>query len=190
MKSKLLVVTSSLILFCSCEMMQSMPPPKVSDVEVKHIQPVCVWKNSSQQDACEMEYWLRFWYEIEDLSWPERKQKIAALSEQDADILKKVLLSQGKSTPYQDRLRAQRWLESILPKLSQHMRRFILVALYQPSQDLLEMESALVTLSNINTHQSANIKEQKMLLKKQQSQIDQLLNIEAFIMKSNKKDKE
>jgi hypothetical protein len=70
------------------------------------------------------------------------------------------------------------------------MRRFILVSLYSPSQDLLEMESALVTLSKINTHQSFNIEALQALLKKQQSQIDQLLNIEASIIQSIEEDKE
>ena len=100
------------------------------------------------------------------------------------------MLSQGKNTPFQDRLRAQRWVESILPKLSLQMRRFILVALYYPSQGLLEMESALVTLSKINTHQASNIEEQQFLLNKQQNQIDQLLNIEASIMQSIEEEKE
>ena len=191
MTAKLLVFISTVTLFCSCAVMQSLPEPEVTAItEVQETKPDCVWKNASAENECNIEFWLTFWYEIEDVSWPERKKKIEALSTQDSDILKKVLLSQGKSTPFQDRLRAQRWVESILPKFSQHMRRFILVALYQPSQDLLEMESALVTLSNINTHQSSNIKEQQMLLDKQQSQIDQLLNIEAFIIQSNEKDKE
>ncbi len=70
------------------------------------------------------------------------------------------------------------------------MRRFILIALYQPSQDLLERESALVTLSKINTQQSFKIKEQQILLKKQQSQIDQLLNIETSIIQGIEKDKQ
>jgi hypothetical protein len=153
-------------------------------------QAFCVWENASQVSECNIEYWLRFWYGIEDFSWPERKNQIDGLSEQDDDVLRKVLLSQGKSTPFQDRLRAQGWVESILPKLTQQMRRFILVALYHPSQDLLEMESALVTLSKINTNQSSNIEEQKILLDKQQSQIDQLLNIETSIMESIEEDKE
>ncbi|PKG99111.1 hypothetical protein [Paraglaciecola sp. MB-3u-78] len=192
MKSKLLVVFSSLILFTSCELLQSLKTPKTSPevLEVLNNQPFCVWENSSQENDCQIEYWLTFWYEIEDVAWPERKKQIDALTEQDTDVLKKVLLSQGKSTPFQDRLRAQGWVESILPKLSQPMRRFILVALYHPSQDLLELESALVTLSKINTQQSFKIEEQQMLLKKQQNQIDQLLNIEASIIQSIEEDKE
>jgi hypothetical protein len=182
--SKLLVMLSTFILFTSCELLQSLRTPQ-NAAEVLTNQPVCVWKNASDAKHCKIEYWLKFWYQIEDVSWPQRKIQIDALSAQDADVLKKVLLSQGKSTPFQDRLRAQGWTESVLPKLTQHMRRFILVALYQPSQDLLEMESALVTLSKINTHQSFNIEDQQILIKKQQSQIEQLLNIEASIIQSN-----
>ena len=193
---KLLIVMSCLIGFSSCQMLN---PQQITpeEVEVVESQPVCIWKNPSQNDECDVEYWLKFWYEIEEVSWKERKSQILSLSEQDSDLLKKVLLSQGKSTPFQDRLRAQNWVETILPKLSQHMRRFILVALYQPSQDLLEMESALVTLSNINTHQSTTIEEQQTslnkqqtLLDKQQNQIEQLLNIETSIIQNNEKDKE
>jgi hypothetical protein len=187
MRSQLLGVFSTLILLSSCELMPVQETSKTT-VEVQQRQAVCVWKNGSQASECDINYWLGFWSEIEDVSWPEREKQIDTLSEEDTDVLKKVLLSQGKSTPYQDRLRAQGWLESILPKLSQQMRRFILVALYYPSQGLLEMESALVTLSKINTHQSSSIEEQQILLNKQQSQIDQLLNIEASIMQSTEKD--
>ena len=188
MKSKLLVVFSTLVLFSSCELVKSLTTSQAKAESIKN-KPFCVWKNASQGHDCRIEPWIRFWSEVEDVSWPERKKQINTLSEQDADVLKKVLLSQGKSTPFQDRLRAQAWVEEILPKLSQQMHRFILVALYHPSQDLLELESALVTLSKINTHQSFNIEEQQILLNKQQSQIDQLLNIEASIMESIKEDK-
>jgi hypothetical protein len=183
---------STLFLFSSCELLQSFNTSKTTpDLPQKQQQqPMCVWENPLDENDCKIEYWLRFWSEIEDISWPERKQQIDALSAQDTDVMKKILLSQGKSTPYQDRLRAQGWVESILPKLSQHMRRFILVALYHPSQDLLELESALVTLSKINTQQAFKIEEQQILLKKQQSQIDQLLNIEASIIQSIEEDKE
>lgn len=189
MKLKLLVTSSALILFSSCELLQSLKTSPTAVIAQKNL-PICVWENASETNDCKIEYWLRFWSDIEDISWPERKKQIETLSEEDTDILKKVLLSQGKSTPFQDRLRAQSWVEEILPKLSLPMRRFILVALYNPSQDLLEMESALVTLSKINTHQSLNIEEQKILLNKQQSQIDQLLNIEASIIQSIEEDKE
>lgn len=188
MKSKLLVVVSILIVFSSCELMESLKTSQVKSETLKN-KAICVWKNSSQGHDCNIEPWIKFWSEIEDVAWPERKKQINALTEQDADVLKKIFLSQGKSTPFQDRLRAQAWVEAILPKLGQQMRRFMLVALYHPSQDLLELESALVTLSKINTQQSFNIEEQQLRLNKQQSQIEQLLNIEASIMESIEEDK-
>ena len=188
MKSKLLVIGSTLILFSSCELLQSLKPSNTTS-ELQSNQEFCIWKDSSVNNNCNINYWLGFWSEIEDRPWPVRKKQIDSLSDKDTELLQKVLLSQGKSTPYQDRLRAQAWVETILPKLTQQMRRFISVALYHPSQDLLEMESALVTLSKINTHQSSNIEEQQILLEKQQSQIDQLLNIEASIMESIEEDK-
>lgn len=196
MKSKLVLVCSTIMLFTSCELIQSSEPsPSTTEVFNKPL--VCVWKDASEVKGCKIEYWLKFWFEVEDISWSQRKKQINLLSDQGPDIFRKVLLSQGKNTPYQARLRAQNWLESILPKLSQQMRDFIVVALYHPSQGLLEMESALVTLSKINTHQLANIEEQQLLLNKQQillnkqqSQIDQLLNIEASIMQNIEEDRE
>jgi hypothetical protein len=172
----------------SCEILQPLKVTQTTSKVLKNSS-VCVWENALQANECDIKFWLRFWSDIEAVSWPERKKQIDALSEQDDDVLKKVLLSQGKSTPFQDRLRAQGWVELILPKLTQQMRRFILVSLYYPSQNLLEMESAVVTLSKINTHQSINIEEQQILLDKQKSQIDQLLNIEASIMQSSEEDK-
>ena len=189
MNLKLLVQCSVLVLLTSCELLPISDSPQITTEDLEK-QPICVWEDSSKVNNCKIEYWLQYWYEIEDMSWPERKKQINILSEEDADVLKKVFLSQGKSTPYQDRLRAQGWVESILPKLTQQMRRFIIVSLYHPSQDLLEMESALVTLSKINTHQSFNIEEQQILLNKQQNQIEQLLNIEASIMESIEEEKE
>ena len=193
MKPKLLVVFSTIILFTSCELLQTsslkkeIPP---ITIEVLNNQSVCIWDIPTQANECDIEYWLRFWSEIEDVSWPERKKLIDLLSEQDADVLKKILFSQGKSTPFQNRFRAQGWVESILPKLSPQTRRFILVTLYNPTQDFLEMESAIVSLSKINTHQFTAIEDQKIRLDKQQSQIDQLLNLEASMMQSIEEEKE
>ena len=91
MKSKLLVVFSSLIVFTSCELLQSFKTSKTSH-EVLKSEPACVWNNASQENFCEIEYWLRFWYEIEGIAWLERKKQIDTLSEQDNDVLKKILL--------------------------------------------------------------------------------------------------
>ena len=52
------------------------------------------------------------------------------------------------------------------------------------------MESAILGLNKTNTHQSSNIDEQQLLLDKHQSQIEQLLDIEASIIKSSEEVKE
>jgi hypothetical protein len=64
------------------------------------------------------------------------------------------------------------------------------VAIYQPSQELLEMESVLVTLGKINTQQSSDIEQKILMLNKQQDQLEQLLNIEKSIMESGEKEKQ
>lgn len=137
---------------------------------------------------CNMDYWLYYWSEIEKKSWPQRKAEIENLGSDTESVAKKILLSQGKGTPYKDRFRAQNWLESLLPKLSPEMRNFMLVSIYQLSQELLEMESALVTLSRTNASLSNQNEQQKLLINKQKSQIDQLLKIEASIINSSNGD--
>tara|TARA_R110000868_G_scaffold409868_2_gene696308 strand:- start:195 stop:791 length:597 start_codon:yes stop_codon:yes gene_type:complete len=138
---------------------------------------------------CNIAFWLNYWSDIENKSWPQRKATIEQLGMDATSTLKKILLSQGKATPYKDRLRAQSWIESMLPKLSPQMRNFMSVVVYQPSQELLEMESALVSLSRINTDLSIQKDAQKLLLDKQKNQIEQLLKIEASIMNNEKGDK-
>ena len=183
-----------LFLASSCELLQT-NEPVVSEPQSTKIS--CIWKVETINIDCNIHYWLKFWADIESIDWTARRVQIEQLTDSDSDILRKVLLSQGKSTPYQNRLRAQMWVESILPKLNDAMKKFIQVALYTPSQSLLELESALVTLSKINTQKVANIEEQrqqlqqqKLQLEEQKSQIEQLLNIEASILKNGQEDKE
>jgi hypothetical protein len=49
-------------------------------------------------NECKIEYWIRFWYEIEDVSCPERKKQINALSEHDTDELKSTFQPRLKHT--------------------------------------------------------------------------------------------
>ncbi|MEO9946307.1 hypothetical protein [Paraglaciecola sp.] len=184
---------SLLFLISSCELLQT----NQTVSQPKNTQTYCIWKVKHTNIDCDIHYWLGYWADIESIDWPERKAKIDTLGETDADILKKVLLSQGKSTPYQNRLRAQMWADVVFPKLNDGMREFLKVALYTPSQSLLELESALVTLSKINTQKVASIEEwrlrlaqQKLKLEEQQNQIEQLLNIEASMLKNGQEDKQ
>ena len=138
---------------------------------------------------CNIAFWINYRSTLEKLTWSQRKKEIEQLGADDNALLKKILLSQGKETPYNDRLRAQSWVDSILPQLSTEMGQFLRVMVYQPSQDLLELESALVTLGRLNSNLSQANEEQKLMIEKQKSQIEQLLKIEASIMANDNGDK-
>lgn len=146
-------------------------------------------------DPCNLLAWFNYRNQIDDLSWPERKSKIAELNDSKTNILKKIMLSQNVSTPYQSRLRAQNQLNDIKPELPKMMSQLFSVWVLQPSQKLLEFESALVTLGKINARQSQTIDEQKQQVEQleqqhqqQQSQIEQLMNIETTLSEKEQQD--
>ena len=201
MKAKILLIVIILTLVSGCQILEAYSGKVAHSIQY---QDICVFveQELEQGPNCDVDIWLKYWSGLNTMTWPERSGQIENLSEQPADTLKKVLLSQGKETPYQDRLRAQGWVTALMPMLSDDMQKFVTVAIYQPSQELLELESALVTLSKINTNQANTVEEQKLLseqqqkkieqqrllLEQQKSQIEQLLKIEASIMDNSKGD--
>ncbi|MFT5676223.1 MAG: hypothetical protein ACI808_002164 [Paraglaciecola sp.] len=195
---KVLPVALMLFLLSGCEILDLLGDAEVEKTEI--IIPssrICVLapEQVDKLENCNIDYWMGYWAGVDTLTWPERRAEIDNLSGTVPDTLKKVLLSQGKGTPYQNRLRAQTWAISIMPALTDEMRALITVAVFQTSQELLELESALVTLSKINTNQSNRVEEQQLLIEqqkdqieRQKNQIEQLLNIEASIMDNSKGD--
>jgi hypothetical protein len=176
----------------SCQLLDSMAvnypntdtntKPNVSEIDLHQYQPICLSDDSDIQieHNCDLSYWLTFWIDNEALSWSQRKESLKQLDNNRLDNqLRKILLSQGSSTPYQDRLRAQAWHEQIRPLLTDAMREVLRVIVYQPNQELLEFESALATLSKVNSGQSRTIEDQQKKLEQQQQQLQQLLKIEA-----------
>ncbi len=131
---------------------------------------------------CNLHYWLDYWVAHDELSWPKRRDLIEKLDDSPDGLLKKVLLSQAKGTPYQNRLRAQGWADQLLPLLTTQMKNLLYVMIYQPSQERLEYESALTILTRINTNQSKSLDAQQEQLNEQQQQIEKLLKIEASMM--------
>lgn len=131
---------------------------------------------------CDLSYWLSFWIDNNNRSWVQRKSAIAMLGDGTFDKFRKILLSQGKGTPFQDRLRAQTWLDELIPAVTPWMQSFLKVLVYQPSQEMLEFESALTILSRLNGNQSEELEEQLQQIREQQQQIEQLLKIEASMM--------
>jgi hypothetical protein len=202
MKASAILAATVMTLVSGCQILEQFDkqaakslPPTDSCILVGH--------DVEQGQYCKVDIWLRYWFEVNAMTWPERKVQIENLSEEPVDTLKKVLLCQGIETPYQNRLRAQGWVTSLRPMLSDDMQQFVTVAIYQPSQELLELESALVTLSKISTNQANRVEEQELLsgqqrkiidqqnllLDQQKHQIEQLLKIESSIMDNTKGNK-
>lgn len=155
--------------------------PNVSEIDLGQYHPICLSgdRNTQIEHNCDLSYWLKFWIDSEAMSWSQRKESIKQLDNRLDNQLRKILLSQGSNTPYQDRLRAQAWHEQIRPLLTDVMAEVLRVILYQPNQELLEFESALAALSKVNSGQSRTIEDQQKKLEQQQLQLEQLLKIEA-----------
>jgi hypothetical protein len=143
------------------------------DVEEGQVEP---------ENNCDLIYWLGYWIEKSRQPWLQRKSEIAHLGESTIDLFKKVLLSQGKDTPYQDRLRAQSWAVQLKPQLEAGWSDILEQLIYLPSQELLEFESALAILTRVNGNQLLEMEQQKALLLQRQQQIDEFLKIEASMM--------
>ncbi|WP_051275221.1 hypothetical protein [Aestuariibacter salexigens] len=124
---------------------------------------------------CDIQYWLLYWANADSIPWPERRTAISTLDESLDGQLRKILLSQPVSTPYQDRLRAQSWFDAIKSRLTQPAADVFTAIMAKPSQQLLELESALTVMSRINTQQAKSTAELKQKLQ-------QLMNIEAELV--------
>ncbi|NCP65220.1 MAG: hypothetical protein GW763_05675 [Paraglaciecola sp.] len=194
MKYKMPLLAAMTMMLSACELlpknMQGLLKKEGAEPAVVDAQ-FCISSTTevAVEQNCNMNYWLDYWSAIENSTWSQRKAKIDALGDDIDAVLRKILLSQGKGTPYNSRLRAQSWIEGLLPKVTPQMRNFLSVAIYQPSQELLEMESALVTVGKLNSSLSAINEQQKQMLDKQKNQIEALLKIEATIMDNGNGDK-
>ena len=187
LKSKCLLIGGLLLTLPGCELLsrQESSPQSNNPAPVLDSAPrVCVFEPSdlSIEHNCDLVYWLQFWIQQGGKGWSERKAHIASLGEADVDLLKKILLSQGKETPYQNRLRAQNWITEITPKLTQAMSSLVTVLITESSQEKLEFESALAILTRLNAQQAKTLEEQELKLKEQQLQLEQLLKIEASMV--------
>ncbi|TDF39906.1 hypothetical protein EYS14_10480 [Alteromonadaceae bacterium M269] len=168
-----------LILFLqACELL-NIPKPD----EVKQNTSCVVDLTSEElQGMCDVDEWLNFVITHQTMNWSERKALIKTLGKSDVDMLKKILLSQAVDTPYQDRLRAQLWSEDLMPKFEEPLQSFVKLLIYQPNQQVLELESAIVTLNKINLKHAEEIDAMQALIKQHQDQLDQLLKLETNLV--------
>ncbi len=120
---------------------------------------------------------------------------IEALPNDPKPLIEKVLLSQGDDTPYRNRLRAQQWIEDLQMLTDTSMTQVLDILIFQPSQQLLELESAITILSKVNARQEKTITAQEIQLvekdkeiEKQRKQVEQLIDIEASMVNQNRSD--
>ena len=181
-----LILLSGVLLIAGCQLIpDSMRGSSAAQVEdITPEAEICLAKDPTQatENNCDMVYWIEYWTTHGGKPWYQRKNQIQQLGDSVAERFKKILLSQGKGTPYQDRLRAQNWAEQLSPMLTDTMASFLNIVIFQTSQELLEFESALTILTRVNGDQARQLEEQSRQLKTQQQQIEKLLKIEASIM--------
>lgn len=146
-------------------------------------------------EYCELDTWADTLILASTISWPARSEMIDALPNDPKSLIEKVLLSQGDDTPYRNRLRAQKWIEEIQTLSDKSMTQVLDILIFQPSQQLLELESAITILSKVNGRQEKTITEQEIQLteknqeiENQRKQVEQLLDIEASMVNQNRSD--
>ncbi|GAC30461.1 hypothetical protein [Brumicola pallidula] len=142
---------------------------------------------------CELDAWSDKLILVSTISWSIRSDMIEALPLDPKSLIEKVLLSQGDDTPYRNRLRAQKWIEELQMLTDKSMTQVLDILIFQPSQQLLELESAITILSKVNGRQEKTIAAQEIQLvekneeiEKQRKQVEQLLDIEASMVNQNR----
>ena len=146
-------------------------------------------------DYCELDAWSDKLILLSTISWPIRSDMIEALPNDPKSLIEKVLLSQGDDTPYRNRLRAQQWIEDLQMLTDTSMTQVLDILIFQPSQQLLELESAITILSKVNARQEKTITAQEIQvvkkdkeIEKQRKQVEQLIDIEASMVNQNRSD--
>lgn len=193
---KLLVVLIMMLSLAGCELLkpiQSEPSEVVNLMATKY----CESKETMErfEDYCELDAWADKLISASTMSWSDRSAAIDALPQDPKSLVEKVLLSQGDDTPYRNRLRAQKWIEEVQTLSDKAMTQVLDILIFQPSQQLLELESAITILSKVNGRQEKTIAAQEILLaeknteiENQRKQVEQLLDIEASMVNQNRSD--
>ena len=144
----------------------------------------CVFLNAQAVDParCEIGFWLDYWAQVEQMTWPNRESLIEQLGDLPDTLLQKVILSQPVNTPYKARLRAQHWFDQLVPALSEANQQRLTAIIQKPSEHMLEFESAITLLSKVNNGQDKTIEAQEQQISELKAQLEALLNIESNLM--------
>ena len=131
---------------------------------------------------CEIDYWQDYWIQVDKVSWPERQTLIDSMDDTPDQLLKKIILSQPVNTPYKARLRAQHWIEQLYPWLAAGVQSWLETVVGKPSSHMLELESAVTILSNMNNQQDKTLTQQERQIQKLKAQLEALMKIESNLM--------
>lgn len=200
---KVLVIIFSALLLGACELVPKVFTPveqhKAGTESVEEASnDLCI--NDEQRDIyqkwCDLNYMLEFAIASNKLTWPERKERIAMLGDDTHLLIEKLLLTQGTSTPYRDRLRAQNWILKASGNASTAMSTLLNALIYENSKQLLEFESAITILSSVNARQEkvitelqSQLDEKEEQIELQRNQVEQLLKIESDLIEQNRNEK-
>ncbi|WP_124916890.1 hypothetical protein [Alteromonas flava] len=191
MMIRVLVVFTVALIMVGCRTLTTpLFPSTTSQLEAKNdcifvVEARDIPQQSISEEQCNPLFWLDYWSSNAKIPWPERKQLVAQTDKSPVGQLQLFILSQPLDTPYQTRLRAQSIFTALSPELAPYFQGLLHELAYIPSQKLLEYESAITVLSQVNTRQNQQIKEQAQLLQEQAEKLDQLLNIEAAILEKS-----
>jgi hypothetical protein len=196
---KILLVLFAIFSLTGCGLLKALKsePREPSEVVSLMATKYCERQDSIAQfdQYCNLYAWSEKLILSSTIPWPMRSDMIEALPQDPKSLLEKVLLSQGNDTPYRNRLRAQKWIEELQTVTDKSMTRVLDILIYQPSQQLLELESAITILSKVNNRQAKTIVAQEIQLlqknkeiEKQREQVKQLLDIEASMVNQNRTD--
>jgi hypothetical protein len=144
----------------------------------------CVFQSGAQLDParCDLGFWLDYWAQVDQMTWPKRESLIEQLGDSPDMLLQKVILSQPVNTPYKARLRAQHWFEQLLVALTPQNQQRLKAIIHKPSEHMLEFESAVTLLSKMNNGQDKTIEAQENQINELKAQLEALLNIESNLM--------
>ncbi len=199
---KILVVIAIMLSLSGCELLKSFKPELLESSEPLEVADVSLTKYCISQETitrfeefCELDWWAEKLIVASTTPWLERSEMIDALALDPKSLIEKVLLSQGDDTPYRNRLRAQKWIEELQTLTDKKMTQVLDILIFQPSQQLLELESAITILSKVNGRQEktliaqeVQIAEKNQEIENQRKQVEQLLDIEASMVNQNRGD--
>lgn len=185
---KFFIMTTLAIALSGCQVLQKNLGLMAYSQNISDVTYLCETDGAQQtfEAFCQLHTWSEYLIDADQITWTERSNRIKVLGSGPEPTLQKILLSQGVETPYTNRLRAQKWVSDLKPSMDAKMAQVLTIMIEKPSQQMLELESAISILSKVNARQEKSIADLQEILnirteqiQIQRDQVEQLLKIEA-----------